>query len=102
MRRLVYSEAAKRDLRGIQVYISRQSGSSDIGSRFVRQLQAKCEKFAKLPMKLGRSRPDLRPDLRSFPVKEYVIYFRYLADMVEIVKVVERHRDIGPASFDDA
>ena len=43
---------------------------------------------------MGRPRAELRPDLRSHPYKSYVIFFRYVGDMFEVVNVLEGHRDI--------
>lgn len=39
-------------------------------------------------------RPDLRPDLRSVPESGYLIFFRYLGDVLEIVNVLHGSRDI--------
>lgn len=39
---------------------------------------------------------ELRPDLRSFPFKGYVIFFRYLDDeILEVVHIIEGHRDVA-------
>ena len=58
--------------------------------------------MAQLPSTLGRPRPELRPDLRSFPFKGYVIFFRYLDDdSLEIVHIIEGHRDIAAIFADD-
>jgi toxin ParE1/3/4 len=43
---------------------------------------------------MGRPRPELRPDLRSFAFKGYVILLRYEGDWLEIVNIIEGHRDI--------
>ncbi len=43
---------------------------------------------------MGRPRPELRPDLRSFPFGNYVIFFRYLEDTLEVVSILHAHRDI--------
>jgi plasmid stabilization system protein ParE len=43
---------------------------------------------------MGRARPELRWDLRSHPHKAYVIFFRYVGDVLEVVNVLEGHRDI--------
>lgn len=48
----------------------------------------------------GRARNELRAGLRSYPYKSYVIFFHYVADVLEIVNVIEGHRDI-PALFGD-
>ena len=95
MRRLVYGSAAVRDLEAILDYVTRQSGSLDLGLRFTDELRRKCAHLAELPGALGRSRPELPPDIRSFAFKGYVIFFRYLGeDLFEVVNVLERHRDV--------
>jgi toxin ParE1/3/4 len=43
---------------------------------------------------MGRQRPELRPDLRSHPYEAYVIFFRYVGDVLEVVNVLEGHRDV--------
>ncbi len=94
MRRLVYLGSARRNLLEIFEYIARESGSTEIARRFVGQLRTKCEDIARLPGALGRARPELRPDIRSAPFRSYVIFFRYTEGSVEIVNVLEGHRDI--------
>lgn len=98
MARLSYSLAARDDLGQIYRYIRRQSGSGETARRFVHDLRQKCDALASAPIVMGRPRTELRPDLRSHPYKSYVIFFRYVADVLEIVNVIEGHRDI-PALF---
>jgi plasmid stabilization system protein ParE len=43
---------------------------------------------------MGRPRAELQHDLRSHPHKSYVIFFRYAGAVLEIVNIVEGHRDI--------
>jgi toxin ParE1/3/4 len=94
VRRLVYLASARRDFADILEYITRESGSLAIGRGFVDLLRMQCRKLASLPGTLGRPRPELRPDIRSFPFKGYVIFFRYEGDLFEAVNVLEGHRDI--------
>jgi toxin ParE1/3/4 len=47
---------------------------------------------------MGRARPELRPDLRSFPVGRFVIFYREVRDGIEIVRVLRGARDL-PALF---
>ena len=42
---------------------------------------------------MGRSRPELAPDLRSFPVGNYMIYYQTLVDGIEIVRIISAARD---------
>jgi toxin ParE1/3/4 len=58
------------------------------------------KKLAGLPGVMGRARPELRTDIRSFPHKGYVIFFRYTGDFFEVINVLEGHRDIE-AFFSD-
>jgi plasmid stabilization system protein ParE len=101
VRRLVYLASARRDLVEILEYITRQSGSVAIGRRFVDQLRQQCAKLAGLAGTLGRARPELRSDIRSFPFKGYVIFFRYSGDTLEVVDILEGHRDVE-AHFKEA
>lgn len=94
MRRLVYLAAAERDLLAILEYVTRASGSVAIGVSLTARLQARCARLAALPGVLGRARPELRPDIRSATLGNYVIFFRYRDDLLEVVNVLERHRDI--------
>jgi toxin ParE1/3/4 len=92
--RLVYLAAAQQNLVSVLDYITSESGSADVGERFVRRLRQQCAKLAALPGTLGRPRPELRPDIRSFPFRGYVIFFRYVGDAFEVVAILEGHRDI--------
>ncbi|WP_186420271.1 type II toxin-antitoxin system RelE/ParE family toxin [Bosea sp. CS1GBMeth4] len=100
MLRLHYNDSARDDLLAITRYVRLSSGSSAIARSFVASLRKQCEKIAALPGTIGRARPELRSDLRSFSFKGYVILFRYLDEGIEIVNIIERHRDIL-AAFDD-
>lgn len=94
MRRLKYLAAAQRDLVEILTFITQQSGSLDTGRRFVARLRGQCRRLAELPGTLGRARPELRQDIRSFPCQGYLIFFRYQDDALEIISILEGHRDI--------
>ncbi len=52
-------------------------------------LRAQCHKLAALEATVGRPRPELRADIRSFPFKDYVIFFRYHAGRFEVVNILE-------------
>ena len=98
MPRLRFSATADDDLGSIAEYIAERSGSRAVAERFTRELRRKCAELAAAPILMGRPRTELRPDLRSHPYKSYVIFFRYVGDALEIVNVIEGHRDI-PALF---
>ncbi len=91
---LRYLEQAKDDLVAIQRYITRESGSSSTGRRFVQQLRQKCREIAGAGFQLGIARPELLPNIRSYPFGHYVIFMRYSETHLEIVSVIEGHRDM--------
>lgn len=100
MPKLRFSAAAKDDLDSIAEYIANESGSRKIPERFAAALRSKCRDLARAPIQMGRPRPELRLDLRSHPHRNYVIFFRYVGDALEIVHVLEGHRDVA-AFFED-
>lgn len=95
MRRVRLLATARDDLAAIGDYIQSASGSRQVAARFVRHLNDHCRRLGTLPGTLGRARPELLPDIRSTPYGNYVIFFRYVGDIVEIVNVIEGHRHIN-------
>lgn len=95
MRDLRYTAAARHDLDAIAGYIVDSGGDEATAMRFVARVHAKCEKLASLPGLMGTARPELAADLRSTPFGNYVVFFRYQEGALEIVTVVEGHRDIA-------
>ncbi len=101
MRRLVLLDAALEDFADIFEHLTKKSSDRAVGRNFVAALQQQCAKLASLPGILGRARPELLPDIRSFVFKGYVIFFRYTGDRLEVVKIMEGHRDITAQFGDD-
>jgi toxin ParE1/3/4 len=99
--RIRYRAAARSDLGQIYHYIRDRSGNGEVARRFVQELRNKCAQLAAAPIQMGRSRADLRPGLRSHAYKSYVIFFRYVGDVLEIMRVIESHRDIPPLFGDE-
>src|SRR5438128_2375526 len=94
MYQLRYLEQAKNDLIQIKRYIARESGSNAVAVRYVGKLRQQCRMLTELPGTMGRARPELMEGIRSIPHGNYVIFFRYSGSFVEIVSIIEGHRDI--------
>ncbi len=94
MRRATFLASVRADLLDILTYVAETGGSVAIAQAFVSELRAQCHKLAALDATVGRPRPELRADIRSFPFKGYVIFFRYRAGRFEVVNILEGHRDI--------
>ena len=82
---------AEQDLIEIYQHISRDNPPA--AEKLVRAVNAKCETLARSPM-IGRARPELREELRSFPYGAYLILYRIIDDGVEIVRVVHAARNL--------
>lgn len=95
MFQLCYSKQAVEDLFQIQKYISHQSGSIKAGKSFTQFLRSKCRDLASTPGRVGVARPELEEMIRSHPVGNYIIFFRYRGPAFEVVTIVEGHRDIA-------
>lgn len=94
MRRATFLAAARSDLVDILIHVTTSSGSLAAGQDFVARLRARCHDLAGLPGLLGRARPELRADIRSFPYRNYVVFFRYVDGAFEVVNILHARRDI--------
>jgi toxin ParE1/3/4 len=43
---------------------------------------------------MGRSRDELATNVRSFPVNDYLIFYRPIEEGIEILRVVSGYRDL--------
>ncbi len=91
MSRYRLSERSRSDLDEIWLYIA--SDSATAADRFIDELVGKFETLATQPG-IGRTRDELGESLRSFPVGNYVIFYRAMQDGVEVVRVLSGFRDI--------
>ena len=94
MPKLRYFEQAKSDLMQIKRYLARESGSNEIALGYIEKLRQECRRLAAFPGMMGRARPELAEGIRSIPYGNYVILFRYNGPYLEIVSIIEGHRDI--------
>ena len=81
------------ELDEIWFYLTSETGSVDIADRLIESITNRFLLLSNHPY-VGRPRRDLRPDLRSFPVGQYVIFYRIEDSDVLTLHVVHRHRDI--------
>ncbi|MDB5526324.1 MAG: type toxin-antitoxin system RelE/ParE family toxin [Rhizobium sp.] len=94
MPRLRYLASVDTDFREILKYIARESGNVTVGKAFIASIRDKRRHLASLPGMMGRPRPEIYPDIRSFAFGNYVVFFRYIDDRFEVVNILERHRDL--------
>ena len=96
MARLTITANARADLQEIHSHIAKDN--PEAARRFVKRLRTKARRLAETPG-MGRSRgEDLRPDLFSFPVGQYVLFYREQPGGIVLVRVIHGSRDL-PALF---
>jgi toxin ParE1/3/4 len=86
----LFSPLAVADIEAIFDYIARDKPQAAIA--FVEMLKEKCYTLAQFPL-LGASRAELLPNLRMFPVGNYVVYYRSEGDGVRIERVLHGAQD---------
>lgn len=89
-------QRAEEDLDEIWFYIAKDNLAA--ADKLLDEIGDSCRLLAQDPF-IGRSRPELAPDLRSFPVSRYIVFYAPSAFGVEIVRVLHSARDINPIHF---
>lgn len=89
---------ARADLAEIWLFIAEDSEAA--ADRFLNVLEQKFGLLATHPQ-MGRLRPELMPELRSFPVGRYVVFYLPMPDGIELVRILHGSRDIGVHDFED-
>lgn len=84
---------AKKDLDAIWEYLTERS--FERADTILDEIQNRFPLLAQFP-KIGRTREELSPNLRSFPVGEFLIFYRPMEQGVEIVRVLGGRRNIEP------
>lgn len=90
--KLKFTLVANDDLEKIWEYIAVEN--PQVATHVVQMLVKKCEILAENPL-LERQRDELAPGLRSFPSKNYMIFYRVSAKNVEIVRILSAAQDIS-------
>ena len=96
MSRFVLSQLAKSDLDDIWSYIA--SDNTEAADTVVRSILQKIILLG-AHREIGRARDELQPGLRSFPVANYIIFYRLAKDQIEIARILHSARDF-PSLFE--
>ena len=95
MTRVVFAPAAEADLEVIHDFIAAENPAA--AAALVTRLEDLAVLLADAPG-MGRARPELLPNLRSFPLGSYLLFYRPHDNGIEVVRVLHGARDI-PALF---
>lgn len=92
MARCRFTPLAKQDLKEINRFIALDN--PDAARRFIALIKQKCQTLAEFP-EMGRSWDDMSIALRSFPVGDYLIFYRPgVKSGVEVIAIVNGYRDL--------
>lgn len=91
MKRYRLDADAKADLVSIHKYIAQDNRPA--ADRVIDKLRETFRALAAHPL-MGELRPELAPNLRSFCVGNYVIFYRSARGSVEVARVIHGARDI--------
>jgi toxin ParE1/3/4 len=92
MSRLLIRPEAKVDLDDIWFYIAQDNPNN--ADRFLNQIQETSLSLANYPQ-MGTVRNELKADLRSHTIGNYLIFYFPLENGIDIVRVLHRSRNIG-------
>ena len=86
-----FSPLADADLFEIWDFLATDSLAA--ADRFVEELSQRANLLAATPL-IGRARPELGSQIRSFPVGNYAIYYRPTEGGIEVARVLSSFRDL--------
>jgi plasmid stabilization system protein ParE len=92
---------ARADLREIHHHLEQIFEDYRTADSVIEQLVQQCERLAELSGTMGRPRPEFGTDIRSFPFRGYVIFFRYVGDELHVIRIVSGRRDLETTLADD-
>jgi len=91
MPRILISNLAEFDLEDIWSYIAEDNIRA--ADSLYRRIHAKFHLLSETP-DIGRLRPEIGEDIRSFPVGNYVVFYKTVREGVYISRVLHGKRDI--------
>jgi toxin ParE1/3/4 len=83
---------AQEDLKKIWAYVGRDN--SEAAEKLIKEITFRFGTLRDHPH-MGRAQDDLLVSLRSFAVKNHVIFYRPFEEGIEILRVLHGARDIG-------
>jgi toxin ParE1/3/4 len=92
MQSVIKSPEAEEDLIDIWLYIAGDSPAN--ADRFLDRLEGMAQKLAHMPG-MGKDRLELAPALKSFPMDDYVVFYRMTLGGIELVRVLRCSRDVS-------
>ncbi|MGA7354966.1 MAG: type II toxin-antitoxin system RelE/ParE family toxin [Candidatus Cybelea sp.] len=93
--KIEYSRQATSDLEQIEDYYCERAGPQ-VAVDLLDRITGALDRLIRRNPKAGRTRHDLGPDVRMFPVLPYLIFYRVTRSSVYVIRILHGHRDIRP------
>jgi len=97
MNRYKISQLAEQDLEDIWVYLAQNNQIA--ADKQIAKILNRLPMLAQFP-DLGKMGDDLPDQLRSFPIKPYIVFYIKLDDGIEVVRILHQSRDIDRQFFE--
>jgi toxin ParE1/3/4 len=91
MGRIRRTPRAGRDLEEIWFFVAQDNPVA--ADRWLDTLEEKLSLVADNPL-MGTARPDIAPELRYYPVGNYLLLYRIVSGGIEVVRVMHGARDL--------
>ena len=93
MSQILFTPLATEDLQQIWGFPAEKAGS-ETANKFLVAIRQKCLMLAEFPDS-GRTRHEFIVNLRSFPFKNYIIFYPTLEKGIEVLRIIHSSRDIS-------
>ncbi|QQR80036.1 MAG: type II toxin-antitoxin system RelE/ParE family toxin [Deltaproteobacteria bacterium] len=91
MKSYLLSPQASLDLEELYEFISKDNEEAAL--KIINFLEERLDFIAQFP-DIGRKREELAPDIKSFPVEKYVIFYRKIEQGIHVMRVLHGARDV--------
>lgn len=91
MARVIRSRQARRDT--LKIWVSIAQDNMPGADALMNSFTAALEQLARFPG-MGPARDELRPGLRSYPIRPYLLFYKRVPKGIELVRVVHGARDL--------
>jgi len=98
MAQVFQTPQAELDLLEIWLFIAEDNESAADG--LIRKIGERCQELAEDPL-MGRARSELGNSVRSWPISNYLVFYRPRPDGIDLLRVLHGARDLE-ALFEDA
>jgi toxin ParE1/3/4 len=96
MAEIIYSPVAIEDLGDVWHYVADDSERQ--ANNLIFKLRDRIGHLAH-HNGMGRPRPELAENLRSYPVGKYCVFYRQIEDGIEVVRIIHSARDLNWIPF---